>query len=256
MTEKRDGLVRVRRASADLRAEWERNAPAWITWAREPDHDSYWVFHRDEFLAGVPEPGRRTLDFGCGEGRFSRDLAGIGHRVVGLDVSPTMLAAARTAAPDIPVCLADAARTPFADHSFDLVIAFMSLQDVDDAPGAISEAARLLEPGGRLCLAVVHPFSSAGRFETDAPDSAFHVDISYLDVSYLEDTVVREGLEVLFPSAHRPMHMYVQAMTGAGLLIDRMAEPRLPERAIHSERARRWQRMPLFLHLRAVKPGG
>ena len=254
MSEKRDGLVRVRRASADLRAEWERNAPAWIAWAREPDHDSYWVFHRDEFLAGVPAPGRRTLDLACGEGRFSRDLVAMGHRIVGLDLSPTMVDAAHRAAPDIPLCLADAARTPFADGSFDLVIAFMSIQDADDAAGALGEAARVLEPGGRLCLAVVHPFSSAGRFETDAPDSAFRVDISYLDVSYIEDTVVRDGLEVLFPSAHRPLHMYIEALTGAGLLIDHVAEPRLPERAIHAERARRWQRMPLFLHIRGVKP--
>jgi SAM-dependent methyltransferase len=130
----------------------------------------------------------------------------------------------------------------------------MSLQDVDEASTAVREAARVLQPGGRLCLAVVHPFSSAGRFETDEPDSAFRVDISYLDVSYIEDTVVRAGLEVLFPSAHRPLHVYVGAITEAGLLIDRMAEPRLPDRAVHSERARRWQRMPLFLHIRAIKP--
>jgi SAM-dependent methyltransferase len=255
MSEKADGLVRVRRSSADLRSEWERNATAWIAWAREPDHDSYWAFHRDVFLAGVPEPGRRTLDLGCGEGRFSRDLTSMGHRVVGLDVSPSMLAAAHTADSTIPVCLADAARTPFADHSFDLVIAFMSLQDVDDVTAAIEEAARTLAPGGRLCLAVVHPISSAGRFETEEPDSAFRMDISYLDASFLEDTVVRDGLQVLFPSAHRPLHSYFDAITNAGLVIDRVAEPALPEHAVHSDRARRWQRLPLFLHIRAVKSG-
>ena len=254
MSEKPDGLVRVRRSSADLRAEWEANAPAWIAWAREPDHDSYWNFHRDEFLAGVPKAGRRTLDFGCGEGRFSRDLAAMGHRMVGLDVSPSMLRAAHAASPEIPVCLADAAQTSFADGSFDLIIAFMSLQDVDDFAAAIGEAARLLEVGGRLCLAVVHPISSGGRFETEEPDSAFRIDIAYLDVSYLEDTVRRDGLEVLFPSAHRPLHMYFDAITNAGLVVDRVAEPRMPDHAVHSERAKRWQRFPLFLHVRAVKP--
>ena len=254
MGEKPEGLVRVRRSSADLRADWERNAPAWIAWAREPDHDSYWAFHRDQFVASVPEAGRRTLDLGCGEGRFSRDLTAMGHRVVGLDISPTMLRAAHAAAPEIPVCLADAARTSLADASFDLVIAFMSLQDVDDFAAAIAEAARVLEPGGRLCLAVVHPISSAGRFETEEPDSAFRIDVAYLDVSYIEDTVVRGGLEVLFPSAHRPLNMYFEAITNAGLVVDRLAEPRLPDHAVHSERARRWQRLPLFLHVRAVKP--
>src|SRR5262245_24718092 len=253
MSEKPDGLIRVRRTTADLRAEWERNAPAWIAWAREPGHDSYWAFHRDRFLTMVPEPGERTLDLGCGEGRFSRDLRAMGHRVVGLDVSPVMLDAAHRLAPEIPVCRADARRVPLADASVDLVIAFMSLQDVDDASDAIAEAARVLAPGGRFCLAIVHPVSSAGRFETEDPTSAFRMDIAYLDVSFIEDTVVRDGLEVRFPSAHRPLHYYIDAITEAGLLIDRLADPPLPDPAVHSERARRWQRMPLFLHVRAVK---
>ena len=47
---------------------WEREANAWIKWARAPGHDSYWRFHRDQFLAIVPPPGRLTLDLGCGEG--------------------------------------------------------------------------------------------------------------------------------------------------------------------------------------------
>jgi hypothetical protein len=66
-------------------------------------------------------------------------------------------------------------------------------------------------------LAVVHPFGSAGRFETDEPDSAFRVDIGYLDASYLEDTVIRDWLEVKFPSAHRLLHAYLEAVTDAGL---------------------------------------
>jgi len=48
--------------------------------------------------------------------------------------------------------------------------------------------------------------------------------------------------------------VYFDAITNAGLLVDRLAEPAVPEHAVHSERARRWQRMPLFLHVRALKP--
>src|SRR5262245_13024757 len=70
-----------------LRDTWEHNAEAWIRWAREPGHDSYWRFHRDRFLELVPAPGRLTLDIGCGEGRLSRDLAALGHEVVGIDSS-------------------------------------------------------------------------------------------------------------------------------------------------------------------------
>ena len=81
-------MLRRRLQTADLRRAWEEHGPAWLAWAREPGHDSYWRFHRDAFLELVPEPGRRTLDLGCGEGRFSRDLQRLGHDVTGLDASP------------------------------------------------------------------------------------------------------------------------------------------------------------------------
>src|SRR5437879_6900851 len=66
-----------------LRAAWERNAIAWAQWARSPVHDSYWRFHRDQFLALLPPPRQLALDLGCGEGRLSRDLKTRGYRVVG-----------------------------------------------------------------------------------------------------------------------------------------------------------------------------
>jgi len=254
MSEKPDGLIRVHRATADLRADWERNAPGFVAWTRKPDHDSYDRFHRDIFLPILPEPGRRTLDLGSGEGRLSRDLRARGYRMVALDASPAMIEAAHATDRSIPVCRADAGRIPFRDATFDLVVAFMSLQDVDDAASAIHEAARVLVPRGHLCLAIVHPFNSAGRFEGDAPDSAFRIEGSYLDISFTEDTVVRDGLEVVFSSAHRPLQFYVDAISSAGLLIDRLAEPPVPEYAIEHDRSRRWTRLPLFLHVRAVKP--
>ena len=130
-------VVRRRLASLDLGAAWEKSAPDFVAWARAPDHDSYWHFHRDVFLELVPPPGTRTLDLGCGEGRLSRDLKALGHDVTGIDLSPTMIAAARAADPELEFHVADATELPFEDASFDLVVAFMSLQDVDRFEDAI-----------------------------------------------------------------------------------------------------------------------
>jgi SAM-dependent methyltransferase len=246
-------MIRTRTSSADLRAAWRRHAGGWVAWARKPGHDSYWRFHRDQFLDLLPGPGLRTLDLGCGEGRLSRELKALGHRVVGVDVSPTMLKAAREDDPSIPACLTDAARLPFRDGSFDRVVAFMSLQDLDDLYGAIGETARVLSARGRLCAAIVHPINSAGSFEGDSADSPFTIEGSYLDPSFYEDRLVRDGLKVTLASAHRPLAAYADALAGAGLLIEALREPPVPEPAITLPRQRRWARIPLFLHLRAVK---
>lgn len=240
----------------ELSEAWEANASAWIAWAREPGHDSYWRFHRDQFLEIVPPPGGRTLDLGCGEGRLARDLVALGHDVVGIDASPTMIRAAREAAPEMELHVADAAFLPFQDASFGLVVAFMSLQDIDDLGGAIREAARVLAPGGRLCLAVVHPLTSAGAFAQREAGAPFLIEGSYLDESRADSTFERGGLRMRFVSRHAPLATYVEELTGNGLLVDRLREPRLPQAAYTEPAGLRWRRIPNFLHLRALKLDG
>ena len=244
---------RTRFTAADLAAAWERNAPGWISWARAEGHDSYWRFNRDLFLEVVPAPGRRTLDLGCGEGRLSRDLKALGHDVVGVDLSATMLASAFAADPAIETHKADAAELPFADASFDCVVAFMSLQDIERLDESVAEAARVLEPGGALCIAIVHPMNSAGEFEADEAGSPFKIAGSYLEPSYYADEIERDGLELKIVSIHRPLESYAAALRKAALLIEELREPRLPESGLQKDRGRRWQRIPLFVYLRARK---
>lgn len=245
---------RIRLDKPDLAAAWEKHADEFIAWARKPGHDSYWLFHRDQFLELLPPPGRRTLDLGCGEGRLSRDLKALGHDVVAVDLSPVMVAAARELGPDLEIHEADAGELPFAEGSFDLVGAFMSLQDMDDPDGAIREAARVLEPGGILCLAVVHPLASAGRFDGEEPSSPFVVEGSYLERSWYSDSFARNGLTMTFVSERRPIQSYVDALADAGLVVERLRETDVPDSGIVRPRSRRWQRLPLFLHIRALKP--
>jgi ubiquinone/menaquinone biosynthesis C-methylase UbiE len=224
-----------------LSEAWEARARDWIAWVRKPGHDSYDRYHRDQFLPLVPSPARRTLDVGCGEGRLTRHLASLGHRVVGVDASPTLIAAARESAPEMELHVADACALPFADASFDRVVSFMCLHDVDDLGVAVDEIARVLEPGGVVSIAVVHPINSAGRFEKHG---RFVIRGSYLESFRYSDTVERDGLTMTFESQHRPISAYVDALAGAGLVLDALREP-------VTELHESWSRVPLFLHLRA-----
>ena len=72
---------------------WETQSPEWIGWAWQPGFDT-WRYHRDQFLELLPSPDRRTVDVGCGEGRLTRHLKEIGHPIVGIDASPSLVAAA------------------------------------------------------------------------------------------------------------------------------------------------------------------
>jgi SAM-dependent methyltransferase len=240
----------------DLRELWETHAAQWIEWARAAGHDSYWSFHRDQFLQIVPPPGRRTIDIGCGEGRLTRCLKELGHNVIGIDTSPSLIAAARGLDPSVDIRLADATALPFDDASADLAIAFMSLHDINAMPVAVREGARVLEPGGRFCVAIVHPINSAGRFETTVAEEPAHFVIkgSYLGTFDYSDAVERDGLSMTFHSQHRPIESYFLALEEAGLLVEALREPRVPDRVVKSDRGRRWQRVPLFLHLRARRP--
>lgn len=237
--------------SSDLRRAWEGEARRWIAWTRRPGHDSYGQWHRDAFLPLLPAPGRRTLDVGCGEGRLTRTLRDAGHRVVGVDGAPTLAASAREADPSIPVLLADAAALPLADDVADLAVAFMVLHDVDDLPGAVAEIARVLVHGGRLCASFVHPINSGGDFTSRDADSPYVLEGSYFAVRRYADSLERDGLGITFHSCHRPLEYYTRALERNGFVIEALREPVAPAEAVRDESNRRWQRMPMFVHLRA-----
>jgi SAM-dependent methyltransferase len=172
-----------------------------------------------------------------------------GHNLIGVDVTFTLARAANSNRPPISVVVADAARLPFRDRAADLVVAFMSLQDVDDFAGAVHEAARVLEPGGRFCLAIPHPVGEAGDFQEDG---TFVLDRSYFGVWRYPDIQERDGGEVAFHSEHRPIEAYGLALEQASFLIEAFREP-LPDVATaagipNGERSRQ---VPSLLMIRA-----
>jgi len=93
-----------------------------------------------------------------------------GHRMVGVDSALSLAKLARQTGAYEDVLVCDAASLPFGDATFDLVIAFMSLQDMDNAASVVAEAARVLTPEGRMVSAFVHPFASAHLGREPAED--------------------------------------------------------------------------------------
>ncbi|HEX6500483.1 MAG TPA: class I SAM-dependent methyltransferase [Micromonosporaceae bacterium] len=236
----------MEQALTDTGWDWEQQAHNWIGWARRPGFDSYWRY-RDAFFHLVPPPGRATLDLGCGEGRVARDLAGRGHTVTGVDASPTLLAAARDADPTGTYLLADAADLPFDDGAFDLVVAYNTLMDVDDLPGSVRQAGRVLSAGGRLVLAVTHPVTNVGSFPGDAPGEGQVFERDYFVPRRFREEVEQDGMRMVFHGWERPLQAYTGALEDAGLLIEALREP------VAVRRDGTALRVPLHLWIAAVR---
>ncbi len=109
-----------------------------------------------ERLALDPEPRPEVLISGVGTGLDIPHLPP-GPRYVGIDITPAMLARAEKRAQqrpelDIELRLGDAMDLPFEDRSFDAVILHLILAVVPDSQRALTEAARVLKPGGRILI--------------------------------------------------------------------------------------------------------
>lgn len=156
--------------SAETQEFWDEQAADFDDEAdhglRDPAVRAAWA---GLLLPLLPPAPSRVADLGCGTGSLSVLVAGAGHDVLGVDLSPAMIALARTkaAAAGLAVGLAvgDAARPPLAPGSLDVVVARHVLWAFDDPAAALARWVDLLAPGGRLLLV-------EGRWSTGAGISA------------------------------------------------------------------------------------
>ncbi|TDD70635.1 class I SAM-dependent methyltransferase [Jiangella aurantiaca] len=155
----------------------------------------------------------------------------------------------RSAAADpvdpVPAIVADATELPLATGAADCAVAFLSLQDIDNMPAAVKEIARILTIGGHLVMAIVHPINSAGHFVGDKDDATrpFVIDESYTHSKHYVTMRSRKGLTMTYHGEHRPLQAYTEALSDAGLVINRLREQ------TSADTADKWHRIPLFLHI-------
>ncbi|MFD5408433.1 class I SAM-dependent methyltransferase [Streptomyces nojiriensis] len=136
--------------------------------ARAADWDRRFPGDGPAFTTAVAEfglrPGDRVLDAGCGTGRAMtalRAAVGPAGTVLGVDLTPQMLAAARRAGRDAEgaLLLADVARLPLRDEVLDAVFAAGLIAHLPDPGANLRELARVVRPGGALAL--FHPIGRA-----------------------------------------------------------------------------------------------
>jgi ubiquinone/menaquinone biosynthesis C-methylase UbiE len=158
------------------------------------------------------QPDARLLDLGCGGGHVSYRAAPLVAEVVACDLTPSMLATVQAAANErglanISVQQAPAERLPFADASFDIVVARFTTHHWQNRDAGLREARRVLKPDGRAIF-----------IDVIAPESA------------LLDTWL-QAIEVLRDISHVRNYSATEwfaALARAGFAIDSLTPRRLP----------------------------
>mgnify|MGYP000352322874 CR=1 FL=1 len=110
---------------------------------------------------------KRILDIGCGIGIYSEKFFKEGAEVYGIDIDPENIEKAKKIFPGIHFEIAQAEKLPFKDNFFDVVFLHEVLEHVEDDKKAISEALRVLKPGGKIIIFVpnrLFPFETHGIY--------------------------------------------------------------------------------------------
>lgn len=206
-----------------MSSDWDRSAEAWLSamsdqgdWARVAVLDRVMI---ERATLAWPQ---RVLDVGCGEGRFCRLLDGPGRRIVGIDPTRTLIEAARKRHPGGDYHIGRADSLPFADGAFDLVVSYLSLVDIRQLGPAVAEITRVLAPRGKLLLANLASYNSAGRWLKDESGGP----VGFLIDRYLEERPVRQqwnGIDIV--NWHRPLSTYMRLFLETGLRLTWFDEP-------------------------------
>jgi SAM-dependent methyltransferase len=140
-------------------------------------------------------PGCRVLDLATGTGAVARIAAEAGADVVGVDISPGMIDAARSLSPDnVRFEVADVTRLPFGARSFSAVTCGFGLSHFPDAGAALAEALRVLDGGGVFVECSwgsegsSPAFSAALELLRDASGDELHAFSGILDEATWADT--------------------------------------------------------------------
>ena len=169
--------------------------------------------------------GTSILDIGCGDGRFSRLLAGLGASVTGVDLTEPFIERARSLAVDSDTYIVGDAENlnGIESNSFDLAVSYIVLVDLLDYRNSIKAAYRVLKPGGRLVICNVHPMRTSVPFGW--------INQGGRKLFYALDNYTNEGPREFewwgksFVNMHRTLSSYVSAFVDAGFVLERLEEP-------------------------------
>ena len=229
---------------------WDSSATGWLAAIGEHgDFSRQHVLDGPMMARAKSHSYRNALDIGSGEGRFCRMLRDAGLDPIGIEPTAALRDAAQARDPAGRYLDAKAENLPFEDSSFDLVVSYLTLIDIDEIEIAISEMARVLRPGGALLIANLNSFATAGSWRRREDGTDYFVMDNYLEAR--AEWASWSGITVR--NWHRPFSFYVQLLLASGLQLTHFDEPEPQGGGAFG--TKRYRRMPFHHVMEWIKPG-
>jgi ubiquinone/menaquinone biosynthesis C-methylase UbiE len=238
-------------------------------WYDELVGDTGSEYHREVVLPGTLRllslrAGEKAVDVACGQGVLCRALHERGVKVTGVDASQELIRTARQRSGDaIRYQLGDARDLSFLPpNDFAAVACVLSIQNLHPIKPVFAGIERLLIPGGKLVMVMMHPCFRGPKETSWGWDEQNQVQYRRVD-RYL---LPRKAPIVTHPGSdphqytwtfHKPIEAYVKALRQAGLLIDAMEEWPSHKTSTSGPRAAAENlaraEIPMFMAIRAIK---
>lgn len=187
-------------------------AEVYRDWAPVYDEPNSMIEYEEPFIHPILDrlPIGDALDAACGTGRHAAHLAERGHRVVGVDASPEMLAIAEAKVPGAVFHRGELTSIPLPDRSVDLVVCALALCHLPDLVPVFAQFARVLRPGGHLVISDPHAGLAHVRPNLARPPGP-------------------DGRPTVFTEYHHPLSEFLAAALPVGFQVRHCAElPRTP----------------------------
>ncbi len=247
--------------AGEVQKRWNRNAAFWDDYMGEHSNDFHNLLVRPamERLLAV-RPGDEVLDIACGNGNFSRYLAGLGARITAIDGSAGMIGRARqrteelldgATASRIEYRVIDVTDTKalaaLGTSAFDAAVSNMAIMDMAEVGSMFGAVHGLLKPGGVFVCSLTHPCFQAPyavRYAEQVDQDGRMVQKAGMKIDRYLTPQPFEGLAIVgqpVPSLifHRPLSVLLTRCFEAGFVLDGLEEGTFDE-SVEADRELSW----------------
>jgi SAM-dependent methyltransferase len=252
---------------------WNANADSWTKLARA-GYDVYRDYlNTPAFFAMLPDVHELVgLDIGCGEGHNTRLLAKRGARVTAVDIAEVFITYAKQEEEREPLGIdyrvASAVALPFAEATFDFAMGCMSFMDIPETERVLTEAYRVLKPGGFLQFSIAHPcFDTPYRrnlrnehgltYAIEVGDYFRNLNGEIAEWLFgAAPPHVKHGMRKFkIPRFTRTVSQWLNLLVDTGFLLERVGEPYPSDATVRAcPDVQDAQVVAYFLHMRVRKP--